>query len=206
MRDFGTFEPMKDPKDYMELKDIIKMFENADSLRDRTLIYSLFFSARRISELLQLKVNDILWEEKSIMWTILKKKKDTRVLLPEHTKLIAALHKFVSDNNLIYHEDAFVFHSAIKGYYEPMSRQRVDQILRSYGEKLHIRTKGGKLPHAHCFRHSFSIWMGSQVKTTQGLIQLQQKLQHSNIRLTAYYAERFTGEMREMYDNMELPF
>lgn len=203
---FEMLEPMKDPKDYLEIKDILVLFENAKNLRDKALIYTLFFTGKRVSEVLAIQTNDVFWEQNSIHFTILKKKTPRKSLKPVHKKVISVLHKYMTEERLIYHENAFVFYSKVKGWKYPMSRQRVDQILKEYGKKLRIKTKAGRLPHAHCFRHSFALWVASMLKTPADLLTLKKMMDHSSTELTAYYAERTVGEMKKFWENVELPF
>ena len=204
MKQFRIAEPMKDPKDYLEIQDVSRMYNNASTLRDKALIYTLFFSARRISEVLAITINDILFDTNEINFTILKKRSPTKVVLPVHKNLIEVLTKYTREN-LYFRKKAFLF-PGNQGYFKPLHRSRVHRILNEYGRNLDIHTKGGRLPHAHAFRHSFSLWAGSKVKTVEQITMLQTMLQHSSIELTAYYIRRTRGELRKFWDGMDLPF
>jgi len=173
---------MKDPKDYFELSDIKKLINGAKTKRDRALFITLFFSGRRVSEVLALRVNDILWGEKKINWLILKKKKKYKVVLPVPEIVLVALYDYLSSTGLLYKPDERVF---------PISRQRVDQILRKYGDELGIKTVGGKLPHAHAFRHSYSIYLSKKAVTPEDVYTIQELLQHSDVNVTMYYIKTF---------------
>jgi len=180
--------------------------EQADSLIDTANVdwHKLVFlllsrTGRRLTEVLTLKGGDIKWENDSIKWNILKKKKPTTKIVPQDEHTLSVLKMFVINHNI--NADEYVFKSYGKtGHY---TRARVNAVLFSCGKKLQIEDIGGEKIHPHMFRHGFAIHFVKNMKRPDQLFQLQKIMQHSDIRETMWYLDHFgQTEIREMMETM----
>lgn len=182
---------MTNPQGYLSEQDFDKLVSFANSERDRLLFHFLFYTGRRISEVVQaVTINDINFQDKLIRFRILKKRRETYEWLNVNTKLMASIWEFVEANGLMGND--FLF---------PITRYRADQIIKSTGKRAGLEYVGGKKLHAHTFRHSYAIHMAKQVKDIYELKKLQKLLGHSSINMTSFYTEHFNPEeMKEFVD------
>jgi len=188
---------MKDLAGYLTQEQIRKIYHACSLLRDQTLIRVLWKSGRRISEVLQLQVRDISFEEKRILWNILKKGRPYRVWKPIDTKTLELLAYYVTKAELSDREH--LFHT---GYPEkPMTRQRAFQIVRKACKVAGIDTVGDSKPHPHHFRHSFAIDMAKKLKSPADVSKLQKYMEHSNLGATQVYLQFNDSEMGELLED-----
>jgi len=186
---------MKDPKDYIEYDDFVRLYNAIQNPRDKMLVYALFWSGRRVSELLKLKVGDIDFKKGEIIYTILKKREPVRMPVPTPKNLVQKFKEYVQANGIENNPDAWLFPSPYKPN-EPLTRQQVDVILKKYSKKFGIYTKSGKPLHAHAFRHGLAIFLGERARTPQDVNLIRDILQHSDTSITMYYISRFNRELR----------
>lgn len=194
--DFAS-SPMRDPKGYLTQEEIRKLIDNADNPRDRLLILLLARTGRRISEVLKLRVDDINFELKKILWNILKQReRDGRPKLKWKSIDEATLNdlkKYIETYNL--GPDDYIF--SPKGRRnKPISRQRAFQIIRKIGEKAGIIYVGSKKLHPHHFRHSVGIYLTRRFGPAQARIQLE----HSSLLITQNYLQFSEKDEREIAD------
>lgn len=132
------------------------------------LTYTLGATGRRLSEALALRTTDIDWENKRIMWKILKKRGDYYLALPASDKMLKLLDRYIRLNAVSYR----LF---------DVSRQRawykVKQVLERYG--LH-----GWRPHD--LRHAFILFA---LINTKSLELVRRWVAHSKYDLLRQYAD-----------------
>jgi integrase len=150
---------------------------------------------RRIGEVIRrLKVSDIDFTQGLVNFFIEKRKNPTYQLLAIPEILLQELKIYIEKNNL--KQDDFVWY---------ISRQRVDQIIKSISTKIGLLTIGsGKYNklHAHLFRHSFAIQASKVLKNPADLIQLKNILAHSRIETTMFYLKFNPTEQKELLKEM----
>lgn len=133
-----------------------------------TLTYVLGATGRRLSEALALKTTDIDFENKRIMWKILKKRQEYYLALPASEKLLKLLDRYIRLNAVSYK----LF---------DVSRQRawykIKQVLARYG--LH-----GWRPHD--LRHAFIL---KALIETKSLELVRRWVAHSKYDLLRQYAD-----------------
>lgn len=162
---------MKDPNNYFTDKHLKDLFAVVDNIRDRVLFLTLLYSGRRVSEVVRsLKPADINFEKGFVVWNILKRKKPTQAAKQEKRHLLDALKQLIEIKGI--KEDAFIF---------PISRRRVNQLLVKWGDKAGIPRKRC---HVHAFRHTLASII---MELTNRIDEVQRKLEHSSITVTAGY-------------------
>lgn len=209
---------MKHKTDYLSTQEIDRMlqfcYENM-RIRDYLLLLTLQRTGRRVSEIVGMppytravgfRPIDINYDEGLIEFDILKK---------NHIKSKNKYGKKVGSERLEYLKIKKIpkrklfpvdweFLSIIKSYIQkekislrtrifPMTRQRVDQIVKDVAHECGINRPSKKI-HAHMFRHSMAINMlKDNPSNPYILIQVQELLDHSNLNITRTYTQ-FTPE------------
>ncbi len=105
-------------------EEVARMLNVTDNLKHRTILFALYSSGLRLSELLNLKIEDIRWERKQIFIRCAKGKKDRVVMLSE------VLQKSLQMYCQAYKPVRFLFESTQAGKaYSPKS---VQVIVKTY--------------------------------------------------------------------------
>lgn len=198
MTDFAS-ETMKDPRGYLTVEQVNKLMGVAPNLRDRLILQLLYRCGRRVSEVLLIKKEDILWEDRKIIFSILKRKKPLRELKPVDGETMKLLDLYVNGN------------IALRGLRKkmdgnmlfPVTRQYVFKMIRKLGEQAGITHVGNKKLHPHHLRHSFCVHqVRSNVKDMEGLRQLQRYMGHANLTTTSHYMQFNSEDLRGIVDGM----
>ena len=203
--------PMGDPTNYLRPEEVDAILEHTTDPRFRMLFFLLYKTGRRVSEITGdkmtnsggLKLEDILFEEGMIYFTILKKKPmkntelskeqrlqirlkmtPTKVLLPVNREVMNQLFEYVK-----YIRTDRLF---------PFTRQRVHQVFNASARKAGITKK----VHIHQLRHSFAIRLAKVSTNPSDLIKLKELLVHSDIKQTQQYLKYSIDDIRELVDKV----
>jgi len=187
---------MKDLQGYFKPGERKAIYNNCDSVRDKLLIRILWKSGRRTSEILLLKVADINFEDRIILWNILKKKKPLKRLKPIDDYTLRFLRSYITRNNL--KPTDYVFKSPVSN--KPLSRQRVYQIVLRACEKAGIYNVGNTKPHPHHFRHTFAVNWAKNSNSPSDIKKLKDFLEHSSLNITETYLQFASEESRELVE------
>ncbi len=200
------------------------IYEACESDRDRVLIRLLWKSGRRISEILQLKVKEIDFENEDIIWHILKKSKkvlgrdgeklkyigkdgvehfqtkkiDLTVRKAMDNKTLNILKDYIESNQL--QIDDYILESPYKPNAH-LSRQRCWEIVRDVCIKAGVYKVGGSDPHPHHFRHSYAIDLAKKITTPAGMIVIKDALEHATVAQTEQYLNIGGGELRQYLED-----
>jgi integrase/recombinase XerD len=193
---------MKDPKGYLTEEQVNKLIEATSNLRDRVLLQIMYRCGRRVSEVLMLTTDDILWNDKKIIFNILKRKKPIKELKPIDDETLELLRSYVGGK------------TGIKGLKKkargntlfPVTRQYVFKLIRSLGQKTGIEYVGNKKLHPHHLRHSFAVHqVKNNIKTAEDLRKLQMYMGHANMATTAHYLQFSPDELRDIVNVWNQP-
>jgi|BioPla2DNA2_1021312.scaffolds.fasta_scaffold09053_5 site-specific recombinase XerD len=152
--------------------ECIKIFSQIKNPKHRMLIMLAYGAGLRVSELVTLCWDDILFEEHKIHIKCGKGKKDRYVMLPY--TIVAGLKAYRNLTN----SHKYVFEGQYKG--EPYSASSVRQIMRRAVEGAGLE----KRATPHTLRHSFATHLleaGTDLRFIQAL------LGHSSIKTTTIY-------------------
>jgi integrase/recombinase XerD len=187
--------PMTDPRSYLDASQIKGIIDATDNLVYRRVFYVLAKTGRRVSEIVRcLTPSDIDFTNNLVNFTILKKKKKTKSLLPISDEVAKVLKRQITENKI--GENSYIFW---------MSRQRVDQIFKKSAERIgitHIGHSQRNKPHVHLLRHSFAIRGAENLTSPADLVKLQNLLGHSRIDTTMFYLKFNPKEERELLERM----
>ena len=170
-------------EEVLELTDYDRLVRMALREKDRRAIAifeCLLLTGVRVSELLQLKVQDITQDYVNIIG---KGEKSRDILLPERLK--ETLKDYVKDRNQ--NISGYLFIN--KNNDNVMSRQSVDSLIKSYAGKAKVKlTKA----HAHNFRHLSGLRMIEEGFTLDEVADI---LGHGNINTTRIYTRKTKKEL-----------
>jgi len=174
---------MKDIADYLEKDHVDQILTAAKtcSYRDYLMLRVLWRSGIRVSELVNIRPQDIEWYNQVINILRAKGGKQRRVLLDQET--ISLLSRYVLDMKI--HEDQLVF---------PITTRHVWHLVKKYGRMVGLEV------HPHTLRHSFAIHL---VRSGLDLRRVQQLLGHSNLNTTQVYLQFNDQDLREGYNKIE---
>lgn len=178
--------PMQDLRGYLEPKQVRMILKEAEkkSLRDYIIIRLLWATGCRVSELLALRLSDIIWEHNCLVMITLKRKRPLNRIVSVDGKTMTILKRYTEEY-------------VIKDHLFNITRQRVFQIFRETCERAGIKKIGTKRPHPHHLRHSHCVAWVRKDNTVEGLRKLQQRLQHASITTTAHYLQFAVKESKE---------
>jgi integrase/recombinase XerD len=127
-----------------ELRRFFQTIEDCGNIEHQIMLRLLFFTAIRVSELVDIKHSDVNLGESKIFIDQGKGGKDRFVLFPSGFKLALASHREAHP------KDKFLFQSRQHGQY---STRRIQQIVEDYG------AKAGVVIRCHLFRHQMLTWL-----------------------------------------------
>jgi site-specific recombinase XerD len=191
-------EVMRDLQGYLKPEQMKHIYNSCENIRDKVLIRVLWKSGRRITEVLMLKVSDINFDDRNIVWNIEKKKKPMKKLKPIDDFTIRLL-KFYTETGKFNPTD-YVFQSPMN-LGKPITRQRAFQIVRRSCEKAGIYNIGSKRPHPHHFRHSFAVDISKRAKSPSDIKKLQMLLEHTSLNTTESYLQFGSEDLRELIED-----
>lgn len=194
-------EVMKDKKGYLSEEQVSRLLNATENLRDRLIIQLMYRCGRRVSEVLLLKENDILWEDRMIIFKILKRKKPVTELKVVDENTMRLLEIYLKENPVM--KNARKCTDSKTGVLFPITRQAVFKMIRRVGERSGVVMVGDKKIHPHHLRHSFAIHMvKNAIKSPEDIRLLQQYMGHANINTTTHYLQYSPNEQRELIDRM----
>ncbi len=188
--------PIKDVKKIKEVKNL--MASNGD-FRD-LLIFTLGINAGlRISDILKLKWEDILYKNGKIREEVLVKEKKTGKTkkFPLNDAVIESINAYINKVQSFKMED-WIFTSRKKnGGLKPISRIAAWQMINKYCKIAGIKENVG----THTLRKTFGY---HQYKNGTDIAMLQKMLNHSSPKITLRYIGIEREEMNERYKSINL--
>jgi integrase/recombinase XerD len=188
---------------YLSEEEIKKLLETADKettangFRNKIMLYLLYVSGMRISELISLRCSDIHFDTGFIAVQG-KGGKGRMVPIPPH--IMAMLKKYLEtvlksfvQINAEKRKTEYVFPVCYGGRVRPITRQAFWTILKQLAKKAGI----DRPISPHKLRHSLATHM---LKNGADLRSLQLLLGHENLSTVQIYTHLETGYLRKVYD------
>jgi len=159
-------------------------------LRDRALLEFMYSTGARVSETINLTLNDIFFETGFVR---LYGKGNKERLVPIGDQAAYWLRRYIQDSRAKLLKKAsgnYLFLNAKTG--AKLTRMGVWKIIRGWAEKVGI----GARVHPHILRHSFATHM---IEHGADLRSVQEMLGHSDISTTQIYTNISGAHIREIY-------
>ncbi|MEM2089496.1 MAG: tyrosine-type recombinase/integrase [Candidatus Pacearchaeota archaeon] len=178
--------PKKEKKlpEVLTKEEVKKLIESAETKKSKLIIKLLYSTGMRVSELVNLKCNDIDLQER-IGWIRKGKgKKDRIFILPE--KLIKELEPYVKEPGRQY----------LLSREKPLTTRNIQKIIKLAAKKAGINKK----VTPHCLRHSFATHLldsGTDIRKIQAL------LGHESLSTTQLYTHLTTEELKKVKNPLD---
>ena len=187
--------PKKEEKeiDILTKDEVVRLLDAPDgddvkSIRDKAMLELLYATGIKVSELINIKVNDIdmdLGYLKCIHFSNIR-------IIPLGKPSIQSIKNYLLIRDKLIKDDTSILFVNYQG--EKMSRQGFWKILKEYSKKADIK----KEVTPHSIRHSFALHLlenGADIKSVQKM------LGHKDISSTQLYAKLACQGIREVYNN-----
>lgn len=165
-----------------EINKLLVHSKNCPFYEDRTytIICFILSTGARASTVLNLRLEDLNFKEKTVTFTHLKNK--STAILPMSDTLCNVLQNYIHTWII----DDYVFCNAMQG---KLSLTALENSLRRYCLKRGVKPRG---PHA--IRHAFARMY---IKAGGDAFSLQQFLTHSSMEMTRKYVTLFSEDLRQ---------
>ncbi len=160
-------------------------------LRDHALLELLYATGMRASEVVNLKIEDLNFENGSVR--CLGKGNKERVI-PLHTSVQQSVQRYLEDGRAFLLRDAAERTLFVNHMGEPLTRQGLRFLVQNYAQAAGL----GRWVTPHTLRHTFATHLlngGAELR------EVQQFLGHSSITTTQIYTEISSRRKREAYDH-----
>lgn len=188
-----SVDPIRDIKKVNAMKNYLR----GKDLRDYTLFVLGINMALRISDLLNLKWNDVLKDNKKTFKEIhlieQKTKKERKIKLNKTSQ--KALREFL-DSLDTYSVDDYIFKSR-QGNMKPITRQQALNILKSSAKSVGIQDNVG----THTLRKT---WGYHAWKNGFNPALIMETLNHSNLSVTKRYLGIRQDDINDLYDKLNI--
>jgi integrase/recombinase XerD len=173
-------------RDYITEIEFMRLARNITSPTAFTVIYTLFYTGIRISECVNLTLNDVDFENGVIMVREGKGNKDRNI--PIHDKLKRLLLKYIEESRFDIGTD-FLF----SGKSGKVSKQYINRVLREAVSRAGIEKKVS----CHVLRHSF---ISNLVHKGAVLLRVQKLAGHKSIKTVSTYLHANFEKLQEAVD------
>ncbi|MFO7991164.1 MAG: tyrosine-type recombinase/integrase [Thermoplasmata archaeon] len=181
--------PKKLPK-YLRKDEIRKLLDSParEKTRDRLILRILYRCGLRVSELVNLKIEDVDFTEGMI--TVREGKGDKDRVVPVDNHTLDLIEFYVVDA-----DEGYMILSE-RG--KPLSTRQVERIVKKYAKNAHIK----KNVYPHMLRHSFAVHC---LKAGMNLRSVQKMLGHSSLTTTQIYLDLTGEDIKQDYESHPLP-
>ena len=173
-----------------EIKIIINYLNNNKNLKKLTMICVLYETGARVSEFINIKLNDVNLSENASI-TLYGKGNKTRIV-PISQELVKLINKYLKEAYINYGDD-YLFYS---NYKKPYNRKSINYLINQLINDLKLKYpnyfKGNYFPHS--FRHTKASHL---YNNGTPLLYVKEFLGHSTITSTEIYATPNAKKQRE---------
>ena len=188
-----TSKKIQVPFSEMEIENVMEMLQTENTfegLRDRLIVELFYSTGIRRAELINVKLNDISFAQKTIK--VLGKRNKERII-PLLPAVLSSINEYLTFRNQLENREAseylFMTQKGVK-IYETL----VYRIINSYFSKASEKVK--KSPHI--LRHSFATHLLNEGADINAVKEL---LGHSSLASTQVYTQNSIAKLKEVYKN-----
>ena len=173
-----------------EIKIMINYLNSIKDLKKLTMICVLYETGSRISELINIKLNDLNLSDNASI-TLYGKGSKTRIV-PISQELVKLINKYLKEIYINYGEEYLFYSTHKKKYYRNSINKIINQIVLKLNLKYPEYFKGNY--HPHSFRHTKATHL---YNNGTPLLYVKEFLGHSTITSTEIYAKPDSKKQRE---------
>ena len=194
--------PIRDLKGYLEPEQVERLVAAATNRRDALLVRIPWRSGIRVSELINIRIQDIDFDNRAIVIKMQKMRKkdgkaiERRRVVPIDQGSLDMIKEYLEWRKQFPYKGDLLF---------PITRQRVDQIFWKLGRRAGIMEIGDpaisqrRKLYPHHLRHSFAIHC---IKRGMSVERLQKILGHQSPTTTSVYLQYSVADLHEDYDKV----
>ena len=194
--------PIRDLKGYLNATLVQRVIDAASNIRDKLLVRIPWRTGIRVTELINIRIPDIDFDNRAILIKVQKmRKKDGKAIerrraVPIDEGTLDLIRQYLEWRKQFPYEGDLLF---------PITRQRVNQIFWKLGRRAGIKEIGDPLVskhrrfHPHHLRHSFSIHC---IKRGMSIERLQKILGYQYPTATSVYLQYSLADLHEDYDRV----
>lgn len=177
----------------IEIEDLLNIYDlnTYDGIRNRLILELLYATGVRVSELVNIKIKDINFSDKSIL-IMGKGSKERLVLYGDYAEKL--LNKYLVESRKYYLENKDSEYLILNRFGEQLSTRSVQKLVHSCTDKLALKHK----VTPHTIRHTFATHLlnnGADIKSVQEL------LGHESLSTTQIYTHITNERLRSVYLN-----
>jgi len=178
--------PKKDKTlpEVLSKEEVKKLIDSAETKKSRLIMSLLYSSGLRVSEAVNLKVQDINFEEKTGWVRKGKGSKDRMFIISEH--LCKQLKDYLKKRN-----NTYVFSKD-----KPLTTRNIQKIIKNVREKSEINKK----ITPHTLRHSFATHL---LEAGNDIRKIQVLLGHASISTTQLYTHVSSEELKKIENPLD---
>ena len=178
----------------LKIEEVEKFLESvpystALEIRDRAMLEILYSCGLRVSEIVNLKMQNIDLDEELLRFI---GKGDKERIVPIGEKALSFLEKYLKTSRFKIKKEFRTDYIFLNRSGKRITRQGFWKILKKYAKKINLN----KNLYPHIFRHSFATHLlqrGADIRTVQEL------LGHSNISTTEIYTSLDKEHIKDIY-------
>lgn len=154
--------------------------------RDFVIMCLLLETGMRVSEVSEIKMADLRWQDSGIK--LLGKGRKERIV-PIQSKMKSLLRKYVDARGDVQNVD----HLFLSVDNRPLSKRNIQERLHDYGVEARLQ---GVRVSPHTFRHTFAKMY---IKNGGDAFTLQAILGHSSLEMVRHYVNMFSSDIQEQH-------
>lgn len=173
-----------------EIKIMINYLNNVKDLKKLTMICVLYETGARVSEFINIKLNDLNLSDNASI-TLYGKGNKTRIV-PISQELVKLINKYIKEVYINYGDDYLFYSAQRKKYYRNSINKIITTLVNDLKIKYPNNFKGNYFPHS--FRHTKATHL---YNNGTPLLYVKEFLGHSTISSTEIYATPDSKKQRE---------
>jgi len=193
---------VRDLKGYLDATLVQRVIDAASNIRDKLLVRIPWRTGIRVTELINIRIPDIDFDNRAILIKVQKMRKkdgkeiERRRAVPIDEGTLDLIRQYLEWRKQFPYEGDLLF---------PITRQRVNQIFWKLGRRAGIKEIGDPTFSKHrklnpyILRHSFSIHC---IKRGMSVERLQKILGHQSPITTSVYLQYSVADLHEYYDRV----
>lgn len=168
---------------FLTEREIKEVLEREISYRDKAILELFYASGLRVSELVNLKISDIDFQNQILK---VKGKGEKERIVPFGSYALAAIKEYLEKRK---DNSPYLF---VSRFNKKLSNRQIQKIVKKYLSKI----KNPQATNPHALRHTFATHLldrGADLRVVQEL------LGHSSLQTTQIYTHLTIGQLKEIY-------